>query len=360
MTGFDDAALLSDRFRQHAAVCTSPLYAALMTAMADDWDAGGPTRAVCAGWQDAQPGSVVQLRLLAGLHRIVLRGDAPDLAAYYRNLGGTLAPAGVWPQARDVIAGHVDELRDGLGLAPQTNEVGRAAALAVGLADAVWRSGVERVRLLEVGASAGLNLLVDRYAVRLDDGRVLGDGGSALLLDGAHGPIEPALLEVVERRGCDLSPIDAGSPDGALLLSSYVWPDHPHRFERLQSALAIARTDPPRVEAASAGEWLEQALAEDAADAGDDPVLTVVWQSITRMYWPAEELARVQAALDAAARRLPRLAHVAMEYGPADVGARLTVDVWRDGAPDGARTLLGGVHDHGLPVALHDGVRVGP
>ncbi|MGN6610174.1 MAG: DUF2332 domain-containing protein [Angustibacter sp.] len=356
MTGFDDAALLSDRFRQHAAVCSSPLYAALMSAMADDWDAGGPTRAVCAGWEDAQPGSVVQLRLLAGLHRIVLRGDAPALAPYYRNLGGTLAPDGAWSAARDVIAAHVDELRDGLTLAPQTNEVGRAAALAVGLADAVWRTGTGRVRLLEVGASAGLNLLVDRYAVRLDDGRVLGDAASALLLDGAHGPIEPAPVEVVERRGCDLSPIDAGSPDGATLLSSYVWPDHPHRFERLQAALAIARTDPPRVEAASAGEWLERALAVDPADS----VLTVVWQSITRMYWPADELARVQAALDDAGRRLPQLAHVAMEYGPADAGAELTVDVWRDGVPDGARTLVGAVHDHGLPVTLHDGVLVGP
>ena len=318
MTGFDDAALLSDRFRQHAAVCTSPLYAALMTAMADDWDAGGPTRAVCAGWQDAQPGSVVQLRLLAGLHRIVLRGDAPELAAYYRNVGGTLAPDTAWPVARDVVVEHVDELRAGLELAPQTNEVGRAAALAVGLADAVWRSGVERVRLLEVGASAGLNLLVDRYAVRLDDGRVLGDPDSGLLLDGAHGPIEPAPLEVVERRGCDLSPIDAGSRDGGLLLSSYVWPDHAHRFERLQGALAIARTDPPQVEAASAGEWLERVLADQPAD----DVLTVVWQSITRMYWPADELARVQAALDHAGGRLPRLAHVAMEYGAAQDGAQ--------------------------------------
>jgi hypothetical protein len=356
MTGFDDAALLSDRFRQHAAVCSSPLYAALMAAMADDWDAGGPTRAVCAGWERAQPGSVVQLRLLAGLHRIVLRGDAPALAAYYRNLGGTLAPESAWTVARDVIADHVEELRDGLALAPQTNEVGRAAALAVGLADAVWRTGVGRVRLLEVGASAGLNLLVDRYAVRLDDGQVLGDPRSALLLDGAHGPIEPASLAVVERRGCDLSPIDAGSTDGAMLLSSYVWPDHPHRFERLQAALAIARSARPGVEAASAGEWLEGALADDP----DDDVLTVVWQSITRMYWPADELARVQAAIDAAGRRLPRLAHVAMEYGPGDTGAQLTVDVWRDGAADGARTLVGGVHDHGLPVTLHDGVRVGP
>lgn len=356
MTGFDDAPLLSGRFRQHASVCSSPLYAALMLAMADDWDAGGPVREVCSGWEQAPSGAVVQLRLLAGLHRIVLRGLAPELVPYYRDLGGYLAPEGAWAVAREVVASHVDELRAGLELAPQTNEVGRAAALAVGLADAVWRTGASRVRLLEVGASAGLNLLVDRYAVHLDDGRVLGDPGSGLHLDGAHGSIEPAPLRVVERRGCDLSPISAGSPDGALLLSSYVWPDHAHRFERLQAALAIARTDPPHVGTGSAGEWLERVLAEEPS--ADE--LTVVWQSVTRMYWPADELARVQSALDGAGRRFPRLAHVAMEYGPAGSGARLTVDVWRDGAPDGLRTLVAAVHDHGLPVTLLDGVRVGP
>lgn len=355
MTGFDDAATLPGRFRQHAAVCSAPLYATLMQAMADDWDDGGPVRAICAGWDDAPPGSVVQLRLLAALHRVVLRGDAPGLVPYYRNLGGTRAPDGVWPVARDVLAARVDELHGGLALPPQTNEVGRAAALAVGLADAVWRSGCRRVRLLEVGASAGLNLLVDRYAVQLDDGRRLGDPASALLLDGAHGPVEPASLQVVERRGCDLSPVDAASSEGALLLSSFVWPDHAHRFERLQAALAIARTDPPAVDAASAGDWLEGTLERERAD----DVLTVVWQSITRLYWPAEELARVQAALAGAAGRLPHLAHVAMEYGPDEPGAQLTVDVWRDGDPDGLRTVVADVHDHGLPVTLHEGVHVG-
>ncbi len=358
MTGFDDAPTLSGRFRRHASACSSPLYAALMAAMADDWDAGGPVRDVCAGWEQAPAGSVVQLRLLAGLHRLVLRGEAPELAPYFRNLGGTGAPQDAWPVARGVVAAHVEELRAGLARAPQTNEVGRAAALAVGLADAVWRTGRSRVRLLEVGASAGLNLLLDRFAVRLDDGRVLGDPASSLVLEpGVHGAVEPARLEVVERRGCDLSPVDAGTEDGALLLSSYVWPDHAHRFERLQGALAIARADVPRVEAAPAGEWLDAVLVEPVAD----DVLTVVWQSITRMYWPAEELTRVDAALEAAGRRLPALAHVAMEYGTGpQSAAEVSVDVWQDGPADSRRRVLGTAHDHGLPVRLFDDVRVGP
>jgi hypothetical protein len=357
MTGFDDAPLLSDRFRKHASVCSSPLYATLMRSMADDWDAGGPVREVCAGWEQAPAGSVVQLRLLAGLHRLVLRGEAPGLVPYYRNLGGTAAPEGAWAVARDVVAAHSEQLRAGLQLAPQTNEVGRSAALAVGLADAVWRTGLRRVRLLEVGASAGLNLLVDRYAVALDDSRALGDPSSALRLHpGVHGTVEPAEHVLVERRGCDLSPIDAGSDEGALLLSSYVWPDHTHRFERLQGALAIARSAVPRIEAAPAGEWLEVVLAEPV----DDDVLTVVWQSITRMYWPAAELERVDAALAEAGHRLPALAHVAMEYGPKDDGAEVTVDVWRHGRTDAARRLLGTAHDHGLPVTLRPDVRIGP
>lgn len=362
MTGFDDAPTLAGRFRQHAAVCSSPLYAELMRRMADDWDDGGPVRAVCAGWQDAPPGSVVQLRLLAALHALVLRGDAPELAPFYRTAGGAEPPARAWEVARLVIERYAEALRDGLAVAPQTNEVGRSAALAVGLADVVARAGVRGVRLLEVGASAGLNLLVDHYAVGLDDGRALGDAASPVqLLAAVRGPVEPVPYVLVERRGCDLHPIDARTAAGRAHLSSFVWPDHLERFRRLQSALdvldAVAAEVSVEVDAAPAGRWLEQVLAGPVPD----DVLTVVWQSITRMYWPADELARVDAALEEAGRRLPHLGHVAMEYGENDVvGAGLTARVWRSGQPDGARELLADVADHGVPVRLRRGVTVGP
>ena len=355
MTGFDDAGTLAERFRQHARSCSSPLYAALMDAMADDWDVDGPVREVCAGWEDALPGSVVQLRLLAGLHRLVLLGEAPELGTFVRTVGGLGAPAAAWPMARAVIESHVDVLRAGLSLTPQTNEVGRAPALVVGLVDAVSRSGLHEVRLLEVGASAGLNLLVDYY--RIDgDGWSWGPAESALRLDSAvKGSVAAQQVAVVSRRGCDLSPVDASTSEGRLLLSSYVWPDHLERFERLRAALRVAAQHPVVVEVGSAWEWVERVLAEPAVHG----VLTVVWHSISRMYWPAAEVARVDAALAEAGRRMA-LAHVQMEYSHgAELGARLEVRVWRNGEPDGRRTDIGGVADHGVPVRLHDHVHVG-
>jgi len=355
MTGFDDASSLADRFRQHARSCTSPLYVALMTGMADDWDEGGPVREVCAGWQDAPAGSVVQLRLLAGLHRLVLTGEAPELATFYPTVGGQGPPAAAWSVARAVVGANVETLRGGLSLAPQTNEVGRAAALAVGLLDAVWRSRCGEVRLLEVGASAGLNLLVDHYRIG-GEGWSWGPVGSALQLDFAvAGSVAPQQVSIVSRRGCDLSPVDAATLAGRLLLSSYVWPDHIERFERLRAALRVASAHPVHVEVGSAGEWLERVLGEPAVPG----VLTVVWHSISRMYWPAAEVARVDAALAEAGRRMP-LARVQMEYGSgADPGARLGVQVWRDGEPDRRRTDLARVADHGIPVRLRQGVHIG-
>ena len=160
---WDGGETLADRFRAHAGN-SQHLYGYAMRGMADDWDAGGPTRIVCRGYEDAPRGSVIQLRLLAGIFRLVLTDRAPELTPYYPCLGGREPAAHAWPVMRAVIADHLAELNQALTVAPQTNEVGRAAALLAGLFDLVAASGKRRIHLLELGASAGLNLLLDRYA----------------------------------------------------------------------------------------------------------------------------------------------------------------------------------------------------
>ena len=120
-----------------------------MRGMADDWEAGGPVRQICRGYEDASSGAVIQLRLLAGVFRIVLTGRADQLLPYYPSLGGTAAPAEAWPVLREVIAANVDELHEALEIAPQTNEVGRSAALLAGLLDVLRRVGAR------LGSAAG-------------------------------------------------------------------------------------------------------------------------------------------------------------------------------------------------------------
>ena len=147
---------LPEQFRHHFGH-RQHLYGVLLDALADDLDAGGVTARLCRGYEEAPRAAAVQLRLLAGIFRIVLRGDAPQLEQFYANLGGTANPQDAWPLLQPVLESHVGELHDALGRPPQTNEVGRSACLVIGLFEAVRRSGLRRIRLLEPGASAGLN-----------------------------------------------------------------------------------------------------------------------------------------------------------------------------------------------------------
>ena len=313
--GAFDGDTLAERFRNHFGH-TDHLYGALLTEMADDWEVGGVTREIFDGWQDAPARQFPQLRMLAGLFRIVLRGDAPQLEGFYPALGGDLDHHDAWAVVRPVLGAHVDELQESLREAPQTNEPARTVALLVGLAEAVRRTGLRRVRLLEPGASAGLGLLVDHY-------RFVGDGWAAGPVDSrlavercAAAGFTPEAVDVVDRRGCDVAPVDAASDEGAAYLTSFVWPWQLDRHARLAAALQVAREHPVAVDRAPASTW----VAERLSDVVDDEVLTVVWHSVTRLYWPAEETAAMTAAVDEARARIP-VVHVAMEHGWPEPGS---------------------------------------
>ena len=132
-------------------------------------------------------------------------------------------------------------------------------------------------------------------------------------------------------------------------LRSFVWPFHLERHERLAAALEIAAERPVRVDRASASDWLAEQLATDScAD-----VLTVVWHSITRLYWPAEETDRVERVIAEAAER-QAVARVAMEY--AVLGEPGHPDVTVDWSPPAGGLLrherLGTAGDHGFPVRV--------
>jgi hypothetical protein len=325
----------------------SPFYGVLLDLVADDVLADGPAASVLAGHEEDPGPSALALRLAGSVHRLVLQGEAPDLAAHYPSAGGDGDAAAAWPAFRSLLASRPLEVAAGLRNAPQTNEVGRAAALFGAL---LQIAGLEPlpVRLAEIGVAGGLNLRADRFRYRTSDGSVWGPL-SPVELDPAwtSRPVEArVMLRVVERSGADLAPIDPTTEDGAALLASYVWPDQIDRMRRLRGAILVAREYPARLETATAGDFVDTLRVADGH-------LTVLWHSVMWQYLDAAEKSRVRDRLDeigSSATPSAPFAHIAFEPRRLEPGGArrfvVAVRMW----PGGQERLLGEAPPHGIPV----------
>lgn len=357
--------------RQQAAACEqlgSPFYATLLDRLADDVAGGGVGAEVLAGHEDDPGPSALALRLLAAVHRLVLTGRAPALAAHYESAGGDGDAAAAWPAFRGMLEEHLDQVRASLASPPQTNEVGRSAALFGGLLQIL--GAAERpelpVRLVEIGASAGLNLLADRFVYRAADGRTWPAGGAGpdgsastdadptpVVLDPAWESRPPGILPAVtvaERLGCDLSPIDPRTEDGALALLSCVWPDQTHRLDRLRGALTLARAHTVTLVAQGAGDFVEALELREGSH-------TVVWHSVMWQYLPAQEQERVLARLGelgATATAGRALTHLAFAPRRLEAGGQHRFVVAATTWPAGEERILGEAPPHGVPVRWGD------
>jgi hypothetical protein len=284
----------------------------------------------------------VALRLCGGLHALVRSGAAPRLAACYPPNPMPDAKT-LWTAVDAALHDHEAALLPWLDSPPQTNEVGRSAVLTAGLLAVADRFG-QPVELLELGASAGLNMLLDRYGYDLG-GLAAGDPASMLRQapEWNGDPPPDAAVSVAARAGVDLRPMDARR-DGERLLA-YVWPDQPARLRQLEAALAIASGDTPQVEQGDAADWLEAKLAAPA-EAGRT---RVVLHSIAFQYFPAETQARIAAAIEAAGAEASEgkpLAWLRFEMAPGDAKPSLRLRLW----PDGEDRLLAWCHPHGKSV----------
>jgi hypothetical protein len=329
--------------RTQAAGCRmlgSPLYAGLLDRVAGDVEAAGPSWEVLSPFEEWDFGSAYVLRMMGAVNRLVLTGSAPSLEPHFAPGGDAEA---AWEPLRALLSERGGEVRDiAVERGVQTNEVGRCAALAPAFH---WLAGGGQLRLLEIGASGGLNLRFDAY--RYEDR--WGDPESPVhLVDrypaDAAPPFGPREVEVVERRGCDPSPVDAASEEGALTLLSYVWPDQEERVALLRGALEVARRVPVRLDEAAAGAWLAETLAELTPA---DGTVTVVFHSIVWQYIADQERERIRSVLadvgEVVSYDAP-LAWLRMEADGADT--RLDVTTW----PGGEERLLGRAGYHGRPV----------
>jgi hypothetical protein len=323
----------------------SPFYGELLDRMADDVAAGGSVARFLDDRLDSTYEEAVPLRLLGGIHRLVLAGQAPELAARFPSVGGDGDAARAWPAVLDALDGHRDAVRDALTRPPQTNEVGRSASLVGGFLVVARDTGLP-LRVLEVGTSAGLNLRFDRYWYD-SDGVTYGDPASPVRFEGLWDEGRPpfdAPLTIAERRGCDRDPIDAGTEDGRLTLLSYVWPGQAERFAMLRAALDVARDFPVVIDRADIPEWLARQLGEDAAGRA-----TVVFHSITWQYMTDEERAAAEAEFAAAGARATHdapLAWLRLEPSADLSHPELRVTTW----PGGGERLLARGHYHLGPV----------
>lgn len=332
------AAACRDQARSCAAL-GSPFTARLLTLAADRLAPGTALADRLLGWPGdiSARGASVPLRLAGALHALALDGSDPALAAAYAAPPGDAA---LWAAVASALARHEARLMRWLDSPPQTNEVGRSAAL---IAAGHWlaaRHGLPLV-LSELGASAGLNLLWDRYALALPDGSRRGPVEAALTLaPGWTGALPPdAAVRVIDRAGVDLNPLDPAAD--RLRLLAYVWPDQPDRLARLRAALAEAGRSHPPVARGDAADWLSARLATRHPGALHLVCHTIAWQ-----YFPPGTQARCRAALDAAgaaARDDAPLARLAMEADGAGPGAALTLTSW----PGGGTVELARVDFHG-------------
>jgi hypothetical protein len=299
----------------------SPLYGELLRRCAEDIEQGGPLARLLDGWEGKPVPDALPMRLCGAVHRLVLDGAAPALAAHYPTVGGSPRWPEAWSAFRELLVTHAALIRPELDRQVQTNEVRRSAALLGGFLTVAATSDAP-LRLLEIGCSAGLNLRWDRYRYELlacapqtppaDDAAVVhrwgADDASMTVRTGWHGPTTAlaGAAPVATRAGCDLAPIDVADPDQARRLESFIWADQPQRLAQLRAAIDAARRDPPRIERRSAADWLDAQLAAPTAG-----LATVVFHSVMWWYLSEPERERVTALIEAAGARATAAAPLA-------------------------------------------------
>ncbi|MFZ5827616.1 MAG: DUF2332 domain-containing protein [Bacillota bacterium] len=329
-----DPNALAAAFRRFAEVeCTrSPLYRAITNGIADD-----PELIALANEAPNFPKTNL---LLAAVQYLLLRGADHALRTFYPSLGGAFAEGDpVFPAFRDFCLTYRAEILPLLrSRLVQTNEVARAAILLPAFSLVAARANQAPLALIEVGTSAGLLLLWDRYAYDYGTGELQGDVTSPVQVScetrgELRPPIPPVMPAVAMRVGIDLNPIDVRDPDAALWLRSLVWPDQTARAARLAQAIELATAEPPTL---VAGDGLEATWsALDQVPEGSAPV---VFHCHTLNQFRPEDKERF-AALLAAASGGRTLYQVALEYTPGSTWPEVRLQTFCNGALAGTETL---------------------
>lgn len=335
-------------FAEQAMYCDtfgSPFTAQLIKAISADYEQGGPIASLLANWTTNPRADALALRLAGYFHHAVLINRDPELAAHYPSSVANWTIDDIWPLARALLEREPNTAAAFIRSAPQTNETRRSIALLAAFLHFAqqWQGEID---LLEIGASAGLNMNWDLYTYKTKSWTWGAEGPVQIDTDWNGPPPPLADINVRTRAACDLNPLDISDETQRLQLKSYIWPDQPERLARFDGAVALARETGVHVERADAAPWLAQKLNARAADAA-----TIVYHSVFLQYPPREAReAIVDAITEAGARATPSapLAWVRLEPEALTDGVenspRMVIDIttW----PGGARRIIGYTDGH--------------
>ncbi|MEO1308385.1 MAG: DUF2332 family protein [Pseudomonadota bacterium] len=345
---------LQENFVAQSIACNrmgSPFMGRLMKLFADRLAPGSVVADRMLGWPgDTGPQSQsVPLRIAGALHAIVLDGIDPELAAAYPP--NNVSDDALWQAVNAALVRDETRLMEWLDSAPQTNEVRRAAALIPAFHMVAAATGLP-LALHELGCSGGLNLRADQFHLAAGDVSYGPTDSAVKITPDWTGPApRPADLQVIDRRGVDLNPLNPTDPFDQLRLRAYLWPDQADRLQRTSAAIGLAESHPAQVERGDAIGWLEQALQQTV-----EGQALVIYHTIAWQYFPDALQARGEELLQEAGNRatLDRpLARISIEADGAK-GAAMTLQTW----PDGILHQLGRVDFHGRwlqwdgPIAL--------
>jgi hypothetical protein len=336
---------LVEAFRKQASECErlgSPFNATLCRVLGDHLDGSSEFGRRIGAWQGSPGRDALALRAAGALHGLARSGRAPRLALHYppHAIGD---PERLWSAIAEALQDHDEFLCAYLESPPQTNEVARSSVLLGAALLLSERTGLA-LSWHEIGASAGLNLAFDQYYYELGAASYGDPAAPVRIRSQWEGQLPPlsAPLQVLERTGVDLNPIDPTSEPERERLLAYVWPDQAERLQRTTAALDMAVGAPWRVERMSAS----HAVNEHFGGALRAEQVHVLVHSIVWQYLPATEQEAITRVMEEAGRRATdrsRVAWLGMEADEVSDGAAIQLRLW----PGGERTLLGRADFHG-------------
>jgi hypothetical protein len=336
-----------ESFRIQATYCAAmdaPITTRIVTALADAVDRDSATGRRVLDWPGEPVADAMVLRLTGGLHALHRAGVDGTLSSIFD--GETIDPAAIQATLKDTLRNHDAALLPWLDGPPQTNEAGRSAGLMTGLLHIAQRYG-PRIEVLEIGSSAGLNLLIDRYAFDLGGVRAGPADAPVTIRPEWRGPPPPAApIEIAAVRGVDIAPIDLADPTAAGRLEAYVWVDAVERQDRLARTIAMVREHGVLLDQGDAADWVEARLADPQGHG----VTRVLMHSVVWQYIPLDGQQRIRAAMQAAGgRATPErpLGWVMMEPNRDLHSHEVRVRGWPGERP---MELVGRTHAHGAWV----------